>query len=166
MWNNIFLVQGRMLGRSIIDPTRSGRVDGRLRSSNSRNETSGQFRVIGKSGRCFRAIPWLVTAYHRVARQPTAPDTRVGLFLQKLPGGVRPLSSFLHAIFPPLSSTPLCSYPFDLPSTPGRLNSSSRERSIMDPDHSFPVHSIRIIWHPADVRKARNREAAGERSER
>lgn len=53
-----------------------GRADGRLRSSNSRNETPKQFRVIGKSGRCFRAIPWLVTAYHRVARQPTALPTR------------------------------------------------------------------------------------------
>lgn len=113
--NNIFLVQGRMRGQSVIDPTGSGRVDGRLRSSNSRNETSGQFRVIGKSGRCFRAIPWLVTAYHRVARQPTAPNTRAGLFLYSSfqEGFARsPLSSSLSPpVFDPTSPLPVRSAP-------------------------------------------------------
>lgn len=150
-----------------------GRADGRLRSSNSRNETPKQFRVIGKSGRCFRAIPWLVTAYHRVARQPTALPTR-GLvssyrgFQEGSPASLSPFVSLSlshsRALFtivdlfvtlprPPASHSrsPSLRSPTLRPrrrrwwQRGRRLNSSSRGTIDNGSDHSFPVYSIRII---------------------
>ena len=147
-----------------------------------RTKARKQLRVIRKSGRCFRAIPWLVRAYHRVARHPTTSTREPGSPPIELPRGLfLSFSPFLslslspsYRLQPTTSShfsssisSPSLLPPFPLrvelllsPSSSVarcRLNSNSKEGSIMDPA-GFPVYSIRIIWHPVDVR----REEAGE----
>lgn len=138
----------------VIDPTGiESRVDGRLRSSNSRNETSRQFRVIGKSGRCFRAIPWLVTAYHRVARQPTAPDTRAGSLPIEASRRVGPPIDLIATLLTSAHHPPApraTSFSISLRAASrrpdGRLLEFHESRTIDNgSDHSFPVYSIRII---------------------
>lgn len=175
-------------GRSPSIPFES-RNDPPPRSNNSKNESSKQFRVIRKSGRCFKAIPWLVRAYHRVARHPkprhgswSPPielprglEGSLSLFLSlpgfhlSLPSRRRPSYRLHPTPSPPISPPPPLSAfssffaptfftstrPAPLPVSRSLLefhNSNSEEGSIMDPA-GFPLYSIRIIWHPVDVRR-------------
>lgn len=139
----------------------------RLRSSNSRNETSiarhrkvrSMFQGNSVAGNGLSPGGTAANASQHEGRSlPIEATRRVHPFL--FPCARHRLPRHPSDHHPPLY------LPSWSPSTLSELLEFLESGTIDNgSDHSFPVHSIRIIWHPADVRKARNREAAAERSE-
>lgn len=111
-------------------------------SNNSKNESSKQFRVIGESGRCFKAIPWLVRAYHRVARHPTAPTRELASSYRssaRVASSFRPPRLFSHPpAIAPTRPVPLRGSPTEFLGQRRIDNGSSRLSSLFYTHHLTP----------------------------